>query len=305
MCKMLIVLYLGLCASAWAAAQRREDKFHSAPRLVVLPGMDVKIIPALQDNYMYLIVDGETKEAAVVDPVEPENVLAELKGKDVKLTKILTTHHHWDHGGGNNKLLKVHPELPVYGGDNRVEGLTTMVEDGDKLFIGNLEVECLHTPCHTKGHICYVVKPKNQSQAVFTGDTLFIAGCGRFFEGTANQMYDNLYKKLGSLPNDTRVFCGHEYTYANLKFASTVDPNNQAVATKLEWSEKMRAERQPTVPSTIGEEKETNPFMRVDTATIQTRSGSTDPIKTMAHIRKEKDNFKNKARESQSRGKKS
>ncbi|KAG8317488.1 hypothetical protein J6590_026642 [Homalodisca vitripennis] len=135
MCKMLIVLYLGLCASAWAAAQRREDKFHSAPRLVVLPGMDVKIIPALQDNYMYLIVDGETKEAAVVDPVEPENVLAELKGKDVKLTKILTTHHHWDHGGGNNKLLKVHPELPVYGGDNRVEGLTTMVEDGDKLFI--------------------------------------------------------------------------------------------------------------------------------------------------------------------------
>ncbi|KAG8317487.1 hypothetical protein J6590_026641 [Homalodisca vitripennis] len=282
----------------------------------------------------------------------------------------------------------------------------------------NLEVECLHTPCHTKGHICYVVKPKNQSQAVFTGDTLFIAGCGRFFEGTANQMYDNLYKKLGSLPNDTRVFCGHEYTYANLKFASTVDPNNQAVATKLEWSEKMRAERQPTVPSTIDqipqntlnlntlypepeyrsgrignacyrrpsiprvvlnnigdeiksdaihdlllnsesenyddfdtrlgqnidfmndlnenvrdpdgliadweeaflikvnpftanvryvgrEEKETNPFMRVDTATIQTRSGSTDPIKTMAHIRKEKDNFKNKARESQSRGKKS
>uniref|UniRef100_A0A1B6K6S3 hydroxyacylglutathione hydrolase n=1 Tax=Homalodisca liturata TaxID=320908 RepID=A0A1B6K6S3_9HEMI len=244
---------------AWAAAQRREDKFHSAPRLVVLPGMDVKIIPALQDNYMYLIVDGETKEAAVVDPVEPENVLAELKGKDVKLTKILTTHHHWDHGGGNNKLLKVHPELPVYGGDNRVEGLTTMVEDGDKLFIG---------------------------------DTLFIAGCGRFFEGTANQMYDNLYKKLGSLPNDTRVFCGHEYTYANLKFASTVDPNNPAVATKLEWSEKMRAERQPTVPSTIGEEKETNPFMRVDTATIQTRSGSTDPIKTMAYIRKEKDNFK-------------
>ncbi|XP_054282583.1 hydroxyacylglutathione hydrolase, mitochondrial isoform X2 [Macrosteles quadrilineatus] len=277
---------------AWAAVKQRGEKFHSIPRLVILPGMDVKIIPALQDNYMYLIVDNETKEAAVVDPVEPEHVLAELKGKDIKLTKILTTHHHWDHAGGNKKLLKAYPELPVYGGDERVEGLTTRVGDGDKLYIGNLEVDCLHTPCHTKGHICYVIKPKNQPQAVFTGDTLFIAGCGRFFEGTADQMYSNLYTKLGSLPNDTKVFCGHEYTYANLKFSAFVDSENQAVKKKLEWAEKMKIDRQTTVPSTIGEEKETNPFMRVDTAPLQSRAQTTDPVVTMAYIRKEKDNFK-------------
>jgi len=257
-----------------------------------MPGMDVKIIPALTDNYMYLIVDNETKEAAVVDPVEPESVLGEIKGKDIRLTKILTTHHHWDHAGGNKKLLKVYPELPVYGGDDRVEGLTTRVDEGDKIFIGNLEVSCLHTPCHTRGHICYVVKPKDQPPAVFTGDTLFIAGCGRFFEGTADQMYSNLYEKLGSLPNDTKVFCGHEYTYANLKFASLVDPENKAVASKLKWAETMRVERQTTVPSTIGEEKETNPFMRVDSKVLQARAGSSDAVQTMAYIRREKDNFK-------------
>ncbi|XP_046660131.1 hydroxyacylglutathione hydrolase cytoplasmic-like [Homalodisca vitripennis] len=291
---MLATLLWTLCINFCAATYRREgEKFHSTPKTVNLTGVTIKVIPALHDNYMYLVIDEVSKEAAVIDPVEPEHILEDLKGKDYRLTKILTTHFHNDHAGGNERLLEEFPELPVYGGDDRVKALTTSVADGDRLYIGGLEVDVLHTPCHTRGDVCYLVKTgRQQPRVVFTGDTMFVAGCGRFFEGTADQMYDNLYNKLGSLPNDTMVFCGHEFTYPNLMFASYVDPYNREVARKLEWSEKMKNERLPTVPSTIGEEWETNPFMRVDTKDLQWRSDSSDPVKTMAHIRAEKDTFK-------------
>uniref|UniRef100_A0A1B6D7X8 hydroxyacylglutathione hydrolase n=1 Tax=Clastoptera arizonana TaxID=38151 RepID=A0A1B6D7X8_9HEMI len=284
----IICVLIMLLVSSWHSTQAFLKGIH----VVNSTKMKVEILPALHDNYMYLIVDEATKEAAVVDPVEPDLVMNAVMDHGVNLTKVLTTHHHWDHASGNKKIKEKVPGLKVFGGDDRIEGLTDKIKDGDTIKIGNLEVECLFTPCHTKGHICYLVKPDDEPQAVFTGDTLFIGGCGRFFEGNAEEMYAALLGKLGSLPEDTKVFCGHEYTVSNLKFAKKVDGNNIAVENKLIWAEGMRKEFKPTVPSTIGDEKKTNPFMRVHDKALETLAESTDAIKVMAFIRQQKDNFK-------------
>ncbi|XP_036164559.1 hydroxyacylglutathione hydrolase, mitochondrial isoform X2 [Myotis myotis] len=200
--------------------------------------MKVELLPALTDNYMYLIIDDDTKEAAIVDPVQPQKVVEMAKKHGVKLTTVLTTHHHWDHAGGNEKLVKLEPGLKVYGGDDRIGALTHKVTHLSTLQVGSLNVKCLSTPCHTSGHICYLVSKPGSSEpsAVFTGDTLFVAGCGKFFEGTADEMYRALIEVLGRLPPDTRVYCGHEYTINNLKFARHVEPSNTAIQEKLAWA---------------------------------------------------------------------
>ncbi|XP_047504882.1 hydroxyacylglutathione hydrolase, mitochondrial isoform X1 [Pieris napi] len=256
--------------------------------------MDIKILPALKDNYMYLIVDKTTQEAAIVDPVEPDTVLKAVQDQGVKLTKILTTHHHWDHAGGNEDLVKMLPDLQVYGGDDRIGAITHKIEHNSKFNIGNLNVLCLFTPCHTAGHICYFVTSPEESSdsAVFTGDTLFLGGCGRFFEGTAEQMHKALIDILGNLPEQTKVFCGHEYTLQNLKFAAYVEPKNEHIKSKIEWSHQQRHDGKPTVPSTILEEKQYNPFMRVTEKSVMEHAKRSDPIETMRTIRLEKDNFK-------------
>ncbi|XP_072931769.1 hydroxyacylglutathione hydrolase, mitochondrial [Epargyreus clarus] len=267
---------------------------HSAQELHEYPNMDVKILPALQDNYMYLIVDKATQEAAIVDPVEPKTVLKAIEEHGVNLTTVLTTHHHWDHAGGNEDLVKLRPGLKVYGGDDRIGALTKKVEHNTKFNIGHLNVECLFTPCHTTGHICYFVTAPEEGNdsAVFTGDTLFLGGCGRFFEGTAEQMHTALIDILGNLPDQTKVFCGHEYTLQNLKFAAHVEPDNESVKNKIAWSTWRREEGKPTVPSTIAEEKTYNPFMRVTEATVMNHAKRSNPIETMRAIRLEKDHFK-------------
>lgn len=257
--------------------------------------MDVKILPALQDNYMYLIIDKETRDAAIVDPVDPDSVLKAVEKEQVNLKQVLTTHHHWDHAGGNEKLVQsFKTKLTVYGGDDRIGALTNKVKHNDKFTIGNLNVECLHTPCHTSGHICYHVVGPDNGSAVFTGDTLFLAGCGRFFEGTPDQMYTALIKILSNLPDDTKVFCGHEYSLQNLAFAAHVEPQNETIKAKIDWAKNKREENQPTVPSTISEEKLINPFMRVHEKPVQDHAGKTDGIEVMGYIRREKDSFKAK-----------
>ncbi|XP_064479008.1 hydroxyacylglutathione hydrolase, mitochondrial-like isoform X2 [Ornithodoros turicata] len=253
--------------------------------------MQVKVLSALQDNYMYLIVDPNTKEAAVVDPVEPNKVMEQVQSMKANLTTVLTTHHHWDHSGGNEKLVSMVPSLKVLGGDNRVPRINVHVQDGQEFSIGQMKVKCLLTPCHTSGHVCYFF-PEAEPPAVFTGDTLFIAGCGKFFEGTADQMYRALVEKLATLPDSTRVYCGHEYTVNNLKYAAKVEPNNEAIAAKMAWAEKMRENNEPTVPSTIAEEKTYNPFMRVNQDSVHEHAKLHDPISTMAFLRKEKDHFR-------------
>ncbi|KAI5932621.1 hydroxyacylglutathione hydrolase, mitochondrial isoform X6 [Manis javanica] len=271
--------------------------YHMALRksLTVEQGtMKVELLPALTDNYMYLVIDGDTKEAAIVDPVQPQKVLEAVRKRGVKLSTALTTHHHWDHAGGNEKLVKLEPGLKVYGGDDRIGALTHRVTHLSTLQVGSLHVKCLWTPCHTSGHICYLVSKPNSSEppAVFTGDTLFVAGCGKFYEGTADEMYKALLEVLGRLPPDTRVYCGHEYTINNLKFARHVEPDNTAVREKLAWAKEKYSLGEPTVPSTIGEELTYNPFMRVREKTVQRHAGETDPVATMRAIRKEKDQFR-------------
>ncbi|KAF8402450.1 hypothetical protein HHK36_010534 [Tetracentron sinense] len=257
--------------------------------------MKIIHVPCLEDNYSYLIIDETSREAAVVDPVEPEKVLGVAKENGVNLKLVLTTHHHWDHAGGNDKIKQLVPGLKVYGGlvDN-VRGCTDKLENGDKLSLGtDVSILSLHTPCHTKGHISYYVTSKEDKDlAVFTGDTLFVAGCGKFFEGTAEQMYQSLCVTLASLPKPTQVYCGHEYTVKNLQFALTVEPDNGKIAQKLSWAQHQRQEGLPTVPSTIEEELETNPFMRVDLPELQERVGCKSPVEALGEIRQRKDKWR-------------
>ncbi|KAI5670349.1 hypothetical protein M9H77_10713 [Catharanthus roseus] len=258
--------------------------------------MKILHIPCLEDNYAYMIIDETTKDAAVVDPVEPHKIFRVAEEEGVHLKFVLTTHHHWDHAGGNDKIKELVPGIKVYGGSvDNVRGCTDKVENGDKISLGaDINVLSLHTPCHTKGHISYYVTGKDGvDPAVFTGDTLFIAGCGKFFEGTAEQMYQSLCVTLGSLPKPTRVFCGHEYTVKNLQFASTIEPDNEKIREKLSWAEQQRRAGLATIPSTIEEELEINPFMRVDLPEVQEKVGfKSSPVEALREIRQRKDNWK-------------
>ncbi|XP_034395900.1 hydroxyacylglutathione hydrolase, mitochondrial isoform X1 [Cyclopterus lumpus] len=270
---------------------------HSAVRkssLVEQANMRVELLPALSDNYMYLLIDVESREAAVVDPVEPIKVVEAVRKHGVKLTTVLTTHHHWDHAGGNEKMLKLMPGLRVYGGDDRVDAITKKVSHSNNIKVGSLNVKCLFTPCHTTGHICYYVTKETSTEppAVFTGDTLFVAGCGKFFEGTAEQMYKALMDILGCLPPETRVYCGHEYTVSNLKFARHVEPDNEVIQKKLAWAKEKCSNGEPTIPSTLADEFTFNPFMRVKEKSVQEHVQQTTPIETMRSLRKEKDVFR-------------
>jgi hydroxyacylglutathione hydrolase len=173
---------------------------------------EMRIVPieALSDNYMYLLIDEQSKECAAIDPVEPKKILDHLIRFNLKLTHVLTTHHHWDHADGNPALIKLcensRKKIPVYGGDDRIPALTNKINHNDTIKIGSsLKVTCLFTPCHTAGHICYYVTGSKDATVpcVFTGDTLFLAGCGRFFEGNAEQMHNNFKNILAKLPKET------------------------------------------------------------------------------------------------------
>lgn len=257
--------------------------------------MKIVPIPCLEDNYAYLIVDESTKEAAAVDPVEPEKIIKAASDIGADLKIVLTTHHHWDHAGGNEKIKQLVPGIKVCGGStDNVKGCTNKLEHKDRLTLGtNINILGLHTPCHTKGHISYYVTVGEEGDpAVFTGDTLFIAGCGKFFEGTAEQMYESLCSTLGKLPRQTRVFCGHEYTEKNLRFAMTVEPENEKLMQKHSWAQNQRQAQLPTIPSTIEEEFETNPFMRVDMPEIQAKVGCHSAVAALQEIRRLKDTWR-------------
>ncbi|XP_053678004.1 hydroxyacylglutathione hydrolase, mitochondrial isoform X2 [Anopheles nili] len=261
-----------------------------------MASMTVTKIPALKDNFMYLVMCNATRKAAVVDPVEPDRVLEVVREQECKLNQVLTTHHHWDHAGGNEALHKRFlentdwGELVVYGGnDDRIAQLTNRVKQDDTFEIGQLRVRCLSTPCHTTSHICYYIE-SDQDRAVFTGDTLFLAGCGRFFEGTAQQMYDALIGQLSTLPDETHVYCGHEYALQNLRFGHLVEPDNEDIRAMLERAQETDLEgRRALVPSTIGQEKRINVFMRVREAAVQAFAGKTTPVETMQAVRAAKD----------------
>lgn len=222
--------------------------------------MRVIPIPQLSDNYAYLIIDEPTQQAGIVDCAEAPPVLRAVKESGATLTAILPTHHHWDHIGGNEDLLKA-LRLEVYGyaGEgHRIPGCTREVQDGAGIRLGSLEARILFIPAHTSGHIAYYFPAE---QSVFTGDTLFAGGCGRLFEGDAAMMLQSL-AKLMALPDETKVYFGHEYTEKNLRFALTLEPNNDALRQKHAWAVAQARAGQPTTPTTIASEKATNPFFR-------------------------------------------
>ncbi|CAO3681698.1 unnamed protein product [Umbelopsis vinacea] len=254
--------------------------------------MIIKPVPVLQDNYAYLLIDEDTKKVAIVDPVEPSKVLKVVNHNGVTPHCILTTHHHHDHAGGNKEILKELGNVKCYGGDKRVEGLTKQLNDNDTVSVGNLKVKALATAGHTTGHTCYYVEDtKTGQRAVFTGDCLFSSGCGRLFEGNASQMLHSL-DTIASLPDDTQVYFGHEYTRKNLQFAEHVEPNNEDIKKKVAWAKANHV----TTPSSVQNEKLTNPFMRVRAQELRKGLLSADEEKlsdadVLLKIRKMKDNF--------------
>jgi hydroxyacylglutathione hydrolase len=258
--------------------------------------MAITIVPQLSDNFAYLISDDASGECAVVDCAEADKVLDAVKHLNLSLGAVLTTHWHGDHSGGNEDIVRKAPGLRVFGAsaeNGRIPALTNPVANGDTFKIGSLEAHVIGIPAHTNGHVAYYFP---QLKSVFTGDTLFVGGCGRVFEGKAATMVESL-GKLASLPADTKVYCGHEYTEKNLRFALTLEPNNQRLRTKHEWAKKVIADGGFTVPSTIEDEKLTNPFLRTDSAELRTNVKRIDPqigtdaISIFAKTRELKDRF--------------
>ncbi|KAJ2254674.1 Cytoplasmic glyoxalase II [Coemansia sp. RSA 455] len=248
--------------------------------------MKVIPVPCLSDNYAYVLVDEDANQVIAIDPVEPKKVMAVIKDTKMTFNTVLTTHHHMDHSGGNTQITTMVPGLQVYGGDSRIPQMTHQLKDGEEFTLGSLRVRAIQTFGHTTSSICYYIRSKNE-RIVFTGDTLFVGGCGRLFEGTPEDMYESLIGKLAKLPGDTEVYAGHEYTNSNLRFARSVDPDNLKLKQKAERC----VELSYTMPSTIAEELATNPFMRVDQPALQIASSKTDPIEVLGEIRRMKDNF--------------
>lgn len=223
--------------------------------------MPVAPIPCLADNYAYAVFLGGNAAAVVVDPSEVGPVMAWLEGQGLRLGGLLLTHHHWDHVGGITGLLQRYGDVPVvaHGIDAaHVRSVNRRVVDGQSVELAGLSFDVMHVPGHTLGAVAY-----RWQNAVFTGDTLFAAGCGRLFEGTAEQMHTSL-TKLAALPPETEMYCGHEYALRNLAFARVIDPSNMEVLARIERVRALRNSGKPSVPSTIAEELATNPFLRCD-----------------------------------------
>ncbi len=255
---------------------------------------DVLHVCAFEDNYIWLICGKSPDQVAIVDPGDADPVLSALDDQHLKPTAILCTHHHGDHVGGVEDILK-HYSIPVYGpARERIPAITYRLKEGDRVMLSELglELSVLDVPGHTAGHIAYF-----GAGMVFCGDTLFSAGCGRLFEGTPAQMHSSL-AKFAALPNTTRIYCGHEYTEANLRFALTVEPENSDIQAYREQARSQRGQNLPTLPSTIGLEQRVNPFLRTDQATVhraaENQAGRTigSEVEVFAEVRRWKDSFR-------------
>ncbi len=253
--------------------------------------LDVHMFPCLSDNYGFLIHDPASGATATIDTPEVAPIEAALKAKGWRLTHILNTHHHFDHAGGNLELKQkwgctiVGPRADAA----RIPGIDVQVGDGDTVELGSAKGRVFDVPGHTRGHIAYYFA---NDGVAFVGDTLFALGCGRLFEGTPAQMWTSL-SKLAALPDDTRVYCAHEYTQSNARFALTVEPDNAALVARARDIDVARAKGMPTVPTTIGLEKATNPFLRATSPALMRTLGleGSDPVTVFGETRRRKDRF--------------
>lgn len=256
-----------------------------------MSNFEVISLLAGSDNYIHIFQDYNSKKVAVVDPTESSVVVREIEKRSWSLDYILITHPHFDHVGGVEDLKSRFQSKVIgfLGDKDNIPGFDRSVVDKDQFCVGDINVVVLTTPGHTSGHVAYWLPDE---KALFSGDTLFSLGCGRVFEGTPSMMWDSLFK-LRKLPDDTRLYCAHEYTLSNAKFALSIDPDNQLLIDMSNRAEKLRKEGRSTIPSLLGDEKACNPFLRADDSSLQqtVNLASNDPVDIFAFLRKSKDNF--------------
>ncbi len=253
--------------------------------------LKVHCVPAFQDNYIWLVGSADSDRVAIVDPGIADPVIASLEALHLTPEAILVTHHHGDHTGGVVELASRY-SMPVYGPTNEhIAAVSNPVSEGDRIGLPGcgLEFSVWETPGHTRGHVCYV-----GHGALFSGDTLFTAGCGRLFEGDAEQMYTAM-ERIRGLPDDTLLYCAHEYTEDNLAFARVAEPDSEAVQERQALTRQLRNQGKPSVPGTIGEEKRSNPFLRYDNPQLKTAAEAwaghalASPVDVFATVRRWKD----------------
>ena len=254
--------------------------------------LEVVRIPVLNDNYVWLIREPKSGAVGVVDPAVAPPVLAEAAKRGWKITHILNTHHHGDHIGGNREIVAATGCIVVgpKADHARIPGMDVEVDDGDRYMFGEAEAEVFFVPGHTSGHIAFAFR---EQRALFCGDTIFALGCGKMFEGTPQQFWRSL-SRLRELPDDMRVYCAHEYTQSNARFAVTIETDNRQLMARTASVNAARARGEATVPSLLGEEKQTNPFLRADVPSLQKAVGMLggDPAAVFAEVRHRKDVFR-------------
>ena len=248
-------------------------------------------IPCLTDNYAYIINEENSKKIGVVDPSEANPIIEFLEKKNLKLDYILNTHHHFDHIGGNEELKrKFKAKVVGFKGDkHRIPGIDISLENDENWNFGNTEAKIIHIPGHTLGHICFFFE---KEKIAFTGDTLFSLGCGRIFEGDHKQMLESL-NKIKKLPKNTKIYCGHEYTYKNAEFCLKYDSDNTDLKNKFEKIKKLRSNNLPTIPTTLEEELNSNIFLRCDQNELKIKLNmkNEDDFKVFRKVRDLKDDF--------------
>jgi len=253
--------------------------------------MQIILVPCLSDNYAYIIINNNSKTVGVVDPSEALPIISFLNKKNLKLNYILNTHHHFDHIGGNIELKKKYNAKVVgFDGDkHRIPGIDISLKDNENWVFGDSKLKVIHVPGHTLGHICFFFE---KEKIVFTGDTLFSLGCGKIFEGDHKQMLDSL-NKIKKLPKNTKIYCGHEYTYKNAEFCIKYDSSNVSLKKRFEIVKKLRMKNLPTLPTTLEDELSSNIFLRCNQNDLKIKLNmeNQEDFKVFKKVRDLKDNF--------------